>query len=78
MYFSADKLFNTDKIDKSHKSQRKLNLMQRDTVTQYIKNLEKLYKHHRVLEKLVKLGIKLSKVMSTEHKSVGINWMPRD
>ena len=67
-YFVADKIFDTGEIDGSHKSQRRLDLRKRDTVTTYIKILEGLYKHHGIVKKLLSIETKLNKVTCKAHK----------
>ena len=49
--FKAYDLFDTDLMDKSHASYRRLRLGRRDIVSKYILRLETLYKEHRVLER---------------------------
>ena len=52
--FKADDLFDTDMMDKSHASYRRLRLGRRDIVERYIVRLEQLYKEHKVLQRAEK------------------------
>ena len=51
VHFKAADLFDTQFMDKSHASYRRLRLGRRDIVTKYIDRLESLFEEHRILER---------------------------
>ena len=47
----SKELFDSEQIDKCHMFQRRLKLTNRVSVQKYLRRLEELYVHHKVLEK---------------------------
>ena len=68
VYFLTDVLFDSSEIDGSHISQRRLDLGKRTTVERYVKKLEELYEHHRILGRLNNIECKLNRVKSLIYK----------
>ena len=60
-HFVANALFDTDQIDKCHMSQRRLKLTHRSSVENYLSHLERLYTHHKILERLQLIQAKLNR-----------------
>ena len=72
--FKADDLFDTDLMDKSHASYRRLRLGRRDIVSKYILRLETLYKEHRVLERDQTIASKIQELLletKTNEEEIG-------
>ena len=51
MRFRAQDLFDTQLMDKGHKSYRRLRLGRRDIVERYLEKLEELYEGHKILDR---------------------------
>jgi hypothetical protein len=64
--FKADDLFDTDLMDKSHASYRRLRLGRRDIVERYILRLETLYTDHKVLERAEKIASKIHGLLTED------------
>ena len=61
--FKATDLFDTDLMDKSHASYRRLRLGRRDIVERYILRLENLYMEHKVLQRAETLSHKIHELL---------------
>jgi hypothetical protein len=69
--FKADDLFDTDLMDKSHASYRRLRLGRRDIVERYIIRLEELYTEHKVLERAEKIASTIHGLLKEDRNNEG-------